>query len=177
MLIQLTSAGEIRTVPPTVPQGTLNRNIAVVLPKSTGAVILRILPPSQKYIPDIICDCSLSDDGLLFVYTALLPKEVTEYAGRAEYQLLLCNSNGETELSCVGSFEVTRGVPTDMPDSAGELSGFTLSQIYALLSSTMGIYDVVSEIGERQLTLEQSLQERIDIYLGDAVSSSLEEEY
>ena len=145
MIIYCDLQGNVSTVPSSVPMGTLLDDIVIMAPQVNATAILKIKPAYQEYIPDIICSPVLNDDHIL-VFDAKIPKSVTKTSGRAEYQVVLKDSSGKTVSSFMGSFNVSRGVLVDMPDSAEDLSDYTLEQVYTMLSNVTMVYNQLANV-------------------------------
>lgn len=155
MVIYVNEKGVVRSIPSSVPQGTVLRSVVVIAPEGAAeTLVLKVFPPSQEKIPDISCTPALDVDGNV-VCTASIPAAVTKYAGKAEYQIFAYNKEKEVFPSKLGSFTVTRGVLTDMPDTAEELGKYSLAQIYSLLADVREYYNLLSQAIGRLGTLEK----------------------
>ena len=163
MIIYLKDNGETYTVPSIIQQGTVLKRVTLITDISmVKTTVLKILPPSQSYLRDIVLYPADSFDGFT-VMTASIPSEVTRYSGRAEYQIQMVDVDGETSCSQTGSFYVMRGIITNMPDSAEELGNYSLSQIYQLLANVLSLYDFFEEL-ENTLKLHgESIQKSSEI--------------
>ena len=120
MIIYSDLAGSVSTVPSSVPMGSALNDIVIVVPQIHATCVLKIKPPNQEYLPDIVCKSAIQKEDNTLIFSATLPKAVTKMAGRAEYQLLLMDADGKRIASEMGTFNVARGVPVDMPDSVDE---------------------------------------------------------
>ena len=142
MIIKADLNGNVSTVPSTIPAGTVLKEVIIITPYTNASVVLRVNPPSQVYIPDIVCKPTITDARNV-VWIAKVPKEVSETSGRVTYQLLLSTESGEGVSMQAGTFNVSRGVISDMPESASDLSTYSLEQIYTMLSSVATVYNMI----------------------------------
>lgn len=136
--------GNVQSVPSSVPMGTILDDVVIIAPHTCAAVILKIKPPYQTYLPDIHCSpvLTVGDDGKnMVVFRATLPKSITTTAGRAEYQVSQTDQSGKTIATYAGSFNVSRGVLVDMPEDVDELSNYSLEEIYRLLSNVSLVFN------------------------------------
>ena len=163
MIIYLKDSGETYTVPSIVQQGAILKRVTVItnIP-ATRTMVLKILPPSQSYLNDIVLYPEEDFEGFT-VMTASIPPEVTKYSGRAEYQIQIINGDGETVCSEVGSFCVIRGIITNMPDSAQELENYSLSQIYQVVANVLSLYDFMDDLENTLKAHGESIQQHSEI--------------
>ena len=131
MIIYCDSGGKVTSVPSTLPFGSAPE-IAIVSQKMAATAILRIKQPNQEYLPDIICTPEVGTDGM--IYRAPLPQSVTNTHGRAEYQVIFVLADGEQVGTYAGTFNVARGVPSDIPSSEDALKDYALLEVYQLLA-------------------------------------------
>lgn len=132
MIIYCDSGGKVTSVPSTLPFGSAPE-IAIVSQKMAATAILKIKQPNQGYLPDIICAPEVGTDGM--IYRAQLPQSVTNTHGRAEYQVIFVLVDGEQVGTYAGTFNVARGVQTDIPTSEEMLKDYAINELYQLLSN------------------------------------------
>lgn len=156
MIIYSDLAGNVSTVPSSVPMGSALNDIVVVVPQIHATCVLKIKPPNQEYLPDIVCKSEIQKGDNTLIFSAKLPKAVTKMMGRAEYQLLLIDADGKGIASEMGSFNVSRGVPVDMPDNVDELGEWSLQNLYEALTAVTAangeIANINGLIGEGDLS-------------------------
>lgn len=134
MVIIVDRDGSVKSVPSSIPQGTSLHGVTIISPYTNASCVLKIKPANEEWIRETLSAAATTADNEGIVFTANLPDTVTETAGRAMYQLSFTYPNGEVIPTNVGSFTVSEGVPYDMPESAEDLSGYTMKEIYTLLS-------------------------------------------
>lgn len=132
MIIYCDSGGKVTSVPSTLPFGSAPE-IAIVTQKMAATAILKIKQPNQEYLPDIICAPEVGTDGMIY-RAPELPKSVTNTHGRAEYQVIFVLADGEQVCTYAGTFNVARGVPSDIPSSEDALKDYALLEVYQLLA-------------------------------------------
>lgn len=132
MIIYCDSGGKVTSVPSTLPFGSAPE-IAIVSQKMAATAILKIKQPNQEYLPDIICTPEVGTDGM--IYRAQPHKSVTNTHGRAEYQVIFVLADGEQVGTYAGTFNVSRGVATDIPTSEEMLKDYAINELYQLLSN------------------------------------------
>jgi hypothetical protein len=118
--------------------GTILDDVVILAPYTCSLVVLKVKPPYQSYLPDIPCApvLTVNEEGQnIVVFKASLPRSITGTAGRADYQIEQTDGNGKVLATFMGTFNVARGVPVDMPDDAEDLSDYSLAQLYTLLSN------------------------------------------
>lgn len=134
MVIIVDREGAVKSVPASIPQGTSLHGVTIISPYTNASCVLKVKPANEEWIRETLSAAATTADNEGVVFTANLPDAVTETAGRAMYQLSFTYPSGEIIPTNVGSFTVSEGVPYDMPESAEDLSGYTLKEIYTLLS-------------------------------------------
>lgn len=150
MIIYCDSGGKVTSLPSSLPFGDELTEITVIAFQMSATAILKIKPPNQEYLPDIICAPALSAEGMA-VYTAKLPKSVTMSEGRCKYQLefVIPEDDGtRKKRSFPGSFLITEGIPTDMDVTEDMLKDYTIDSIYEILSNTKKLFDQLVQIRE-----------------------------
>lgn len=147
MVIKIDSGGQITSVPSSVPMGTILKEVLIIAPQYSATVILRVKPPYQERIPDIVCSPAITSDNIV-VFIAKIPSEVTRWAGRVGYQLLLMDADGEAEATYSGTFNVQDGVPVENPDNVEDLAAYTLEDLYALLTNTTLLHSRITQMND-----------------------------
>ncbi len=149
MIIFCDSGGNVNSVPSTIPFGSALTDITIVAFEMAATAVLKIKPPNQQYPPGIVCT-PVIQDGVV-VYQAKLNKAVTNTFGRCEYQIEFYLQDGdEVPIASTysGSFNVSRGVPVDLPASEELLKDMALENIYAALSSVTRLAEEISALLE-----------------------------
>lgn len=149
MIIFCDSGGNVNSVPSTIPFGSALTDITIVAFEMAATAVLKIKPPNQQYSPGIVCT-PVIQDGVV-VYQAKLNKAVTNTFGRCEYQIEFYLQDGdEVPIASTysGSFNVSRGVPVDLPASEELLKDMALENIYAALSSVTRLAEEISALLE-----------------------------
>ena len=149
MIIFCDSGGNVNSVPSTMPFGSALTDITIVAFEMAATAVLKIKPPNQQYSPGIVC-APVIQDGVV-VYQAKLNKAVTNTFGRCEYQIEFYLQDGD-DVPIVstysGSFNVSRGVPVDLPASEELLKDMALENIYAALSSVTRLAEEITALLE-----------------------------
>lgn len=147
MIIFCDSGGNVNSIPSTIPFGSAQTDITIVAFEMAATAVLRIKPPNQQYAPGIVCT-PVIQDGVV-VYQAKLNKAVTNTFGRCEYQVDFYLQDGDEvpNISTYsGSFNVSRGVPIDLPASEELLKDMALENIYAALSSVTMLAEEIGAV-------------------------------
>lgn len=131
--------GTVTTEPSFVPQGSALADLVVISEHDYAFCTIRLMPPSGKYIPDIVCNFVIKSDDTM-VWTAQLPASATEVSGMVDYQLIFSAQDGTTAGTLRGAFNVPAGVITNMPNSVGDLEQMTVNELYALLGNILAVY-------------------------------------
>lgn len=150
MVIYCDSGGNVKSVPSMVTFGESLTDITIVTPQQSAAVLLKIVPPTGEFLPDMICAPIITDDGIV-IYNVKLHKGVTVAAGRCRYQLEFVGSGEFVDFdeegnefinkgvvkwqSEEGSFNIMQGTNIDLPSSEAALKDYALEQYYALFES------------------------------------------
>lgn len=134
MVIIVSLGGSVKSIPSSVPQGSALHDVTIVSPYTTSSCVLKIKPVSEEWIEDNLAAASVTSDGNGVIFTASIPGSVTETSGRVKYQLEFVAQDGTVVLTEIGSISVTKSIETLVPDSAQDLSQYSLNQIYALMS-------------------------------------------
>lgn len=145
MVIYCDTKGNAISVPSSIPFGSALIDITIIAPQTTAFITLKLKPPTGEYLPDIICSPHLDANGLV-VYSAKLPKNAANMAGRCFYQVESTYSDGEKTPSYKGSFNITSGVLVDMPETVEQLKQHTIDELYQLLTNVATVYLEVSNI-------------------------------
>ena len=162
MIIYCDSGGNISTVPSTIPFGSALTEVVIISPQIGATAELRIKPPNGVYLPPIVCAPKINSDGLM-VYHAKLPKNVASARGRATYQLKFTLSDGSQLSSYSGSFNISAGVPVDIPETVEELGETSIENLLASLSSLastiLSLKNIEDRIGvdEKLETVSQTI--------------------
>lgn len=147
MIFNCDMRGRVESVPSSVPLGSIIEDVVIIAPHSCATILLKIKPPTQDYLPDIICTPVIrtDDNGKnIVVFRATLPKSITRVAGKAEYQIMQFDGSGDQiATTYIGSFNVSRGVLVEMPESAEDLEEYTLTQIYQVISNVSLVYNAI----------------------------------
>lgn len=138
MILSVQGNGNVKCIPSHIVQGSFIHEITIVAPFINTTCVLKLKPPSEKWIEDIVMAPTMTADGQGAIFTASIPGSVATTAGRLLYHLEFVGGNGESVSSESGNINVLPGVITDVPDTVGDLSRYSLNQIYALLSRISG---------------------------------------
>lgn len=138
MIFSVQENGDVKSIPSHITQGSFVHGVTVVAPFVNVTCILRLKPPSEEWLDDIVMAPTLTTDGRGAIFTGSIPDKVSTVAGRLLYSLEFVGRDGESVSSESGSINVLPGVITDMPNSVEDLSRYSLNQIYALLASVNG---------------------------------------
>lgn len=149
MIITVDGEKRVASVPATVPQGTNLSQVTIIAPFINSTCVLKIRPPSQEWMEEIICQPALSYEKNCLIWTVNIPDIATAYAGRTDYQLSFIGKNGERFPTFSGSITVSRGIPVSIPNSAEELSDYTINDIYIMLSNVTSLYNITDSHGDR----------------------------
>lgn len=75
--------GTVTTEPSFVSQGSALADLVVISEHDYAFCTIRLMPPSGKYIPDIVCNFVIKSDDTM-VWTAQLPASATEVSGMVD---------------------------------------------------------------------------------------------
>lgn len=162
MIIKIDSGGHISTVPSSVPMGTIMKEVLIIGPAYSATAVLRVKPPYQERLPDIICEPSINDANFV-VFSARLPAAVTRWAGRVGYQVIYTDASGEVQATFSGTFNVQDGVPVENPESVEDLGDYSMEDLYKLLTNATLLHNRITELnalvglGEELETEKQSV--------------------
>ena len=145
MIIYCDTKGIATSVPSSVPFGASLFDITIMTPKTSATVILKLKPPTGEYLPDIVCTPTFDSEGMS-VFIARLPKNATNVSGRCTYQIEYKYGTNEQLTSFEGSFNVSRGVLVDMPETVEQLKQSTIDEIYSMLSNVTLVYREISNV-------------------------------
>lgn len=158
MILYVNENGDVRSVPSYITQGSFVREVSVVAPFVNAMCILRLKPPSEEWLEDIVMAPAFTADGKGAVFTGPIPGAVTTVAGRLLYQIEFVGDDGKSLSSERGSINILPGVISDMPDSVGDLSQYSLKQIYALLSRISGnVIGLKKSVGDMMTSVPVSV--------------------
>ena len=149
MILNCDLKGNVVSIPSSVPLGTILEDVLILAPHTCSMVILKVKPPYQEYLEDIPCHpvITVDENGKnIIVFKANLPRSVTLTAGRTDYQILQTDSAGKAVATYMGTFNVARGVISNMPGSVEELEGKTISEFYSLLSDVSLVQTMLKTI-------------------------------
>ncbi|MBR2906810.1 MAG: hypothetical protein IKC26_02040 [Clostridia bacterium] len=139
----------MKSIPSHIKQGSFEHLVTVVAPFVNTTCILRLKPPSEEWLDDIVMTPTLTTDGEGAIFTGTIPDKVTALAGRLLYSLEFVGGDGESVSSESGSINVLPGVDTNIPDSAADLSQYSMNQIYALLAKVNGnVFGLAKTVGD-----------------------------
>ena len=147
MIIYCENNGNVTTTPSTLPFGSALRDITIIAPQTSASVVLKIKPPNGEYLPDIVGTPFISKENVV-LFSVKLPKAVANKAGRVEYQLFFNTSDGEVIPTFIGSFNVSKGVPSDMPGSVEQLGELSIENLYEVLSRCTEIALMTANLNE-----------------------------
>lgn len=145
MVIKIDSGGQITSVPSSVPMGTILKDVMIIAPQYSATAVLRVKPPYQERLPDIVCVPAINDANFV-VFTARIPAEVTRWAGRVGYQLIFTDADGEATATFAGTLNVQDGVAVENPESAEDLGAYTMEDLYQLLTNATLLHSRITEL-------------------------------
>ena len=134
ILFEIDSQGYVTSTPSLIPQGMALSDIVIITESDYELVTLRLIPPSGRYIPDVVCTPVKTQDKSATLWQALLPAEASAMHGVLTYQIFRRNVQGRVIPTQEGSLTVQRGVISDMPESVEHLGTYSIESLYTLLS-------------------------------------------
>lgn len=134
ILFEVDAQGYVRSTPSLIPQGMALSDIVIITESDYELVTLRLIPPSGRYIPDVICTPVKTQDKSATLWQALLPAEAAAMHGVLTYQIFRRNTQGRVIPTQEGALTVQRGVISDMPENVGHLETYSIESLYNLLS-------------------------------------------
>ena len=134
ILFEIDSQGYVRSTPSLIPQGMALSDIVIITESDYELVTLRLIPPSGRYIPDVVCTPVKTQDKSATLWQALLPAEAAAMHGVLTYQIFRRNAQGRVIPTQEGALTVQRGVISDMPENVEHLETYSIESLYNLLS-------------------------------------------
>ena len=134
ILFEIDSQGYVTSTPSLIPQGMALSDIVIITESDYELVTLRLIPPSGRYIPDVVCTPVKTQNKSATLWQAILPAEAAAMHGVLTYQIFRRNVQGRVIPTQEGSLTVQRGVISDMPESVEHLGTYSIESLYNLLS-------------------------------------------
>lgn len=134
ILFEIDSQGYVRSTPSLIPQGMALSDIVIITESDYELVTLRLIPPSGRYIPDVVCTPVKTQDKSANLWQAILPAEAAAMHGVLTYQIFRRNVQGRVTPTQEGALTVQRGVISDMPENVEHLETYSIESLYNLLS-------------------------------------------
>lgn len=134
ILFEIDSQGYVRSTPSLIPQGMSLSDIVIITESDYELVTLRLIPPSGRYIPDVVCTPVKSQNKSATLWQAILPAEAAAMHGVLTYQIFRRNVQGRVIPTQEGALTVQRGVISDMPENVEHLETYSIESLYNLLS-------------------------------------------
>jgi hypothetical protein len=154
ILFEVKSDGTVRSTPSRVPQGSSLADLVVVTEADYALVTMHLVPPSFEIIEDIQFTPTKTAGNRL--WQANLPPSASITNGRLRYQIFLHFADGRVIPTAANSVEILAGVISNMPETAEDLSDYSIQGVYRLLSS---IYSVTEQNSEKLETIDKRLDE------------------
>lgn len=149
MIFSVQENGDVKSIPSHITQGSFVHRVTVIAPFVNTTCILRLKPPSEEWLDDVVMTPTFTTDGRGAIFTGSIPDKAVTVAGRLLYHLEFVGRDGGSISSESGSINVLPGVITDIPDSAEDLSQYSLNQIYALLARVNGnVFGLAKTVGD-----------------------------
>lgn len=150
-MIILLQGNNVQAVPAYIQQGTGGEDVTIITPPLTEQLVLKVTPPSRMQISDIYCTKQFGKTTAEGneIYTCKLPAEVTQYNGKALYQLCHIAPDGKTTRAEVGSFTIQKGIISEMPTSLEDLAQKSIDELYAILATYQAKAQQVQDIEEK----------------------------
>ena len=134
ILFEVDAQGYVRSTPSLIPQGMALSDIVIITESDYELVTLRLIPPSGRYIPDVVCTPVKTQDKSATLWQAILPAEAAAMHGVLTYQIFRRNVQGRVIPTQEGALTVQRGVISDMPENVEHLETYSIESLYNLLS-------------------------------------------
>lgn len=135
ILFEIDSQGYVRSTPSLIPQGMSLSDIVIITESDYELVTLRLIPPSGRYIPDVVCTPVKTQNKSATLWQAILPAEAAAMHGVLTYQIFRRNVQGRVIPTQEGALTVQRGVISDMPESVEHLGTYSIDSLYHLLTA------------------------------------------
>jgi hypothetical protein len=181
ILFEIDSQGYVKSTPSLIPQGMALSDIVILTESDYELVTLRLIPPSGRYIPDVVCTPVKTQDKSATLWQAILPAEASAMHGVLTYQIFRRNVQGRVIPTQEGALTVQRGVISDMPENVEHLGTYSIESLYNLLteihakdedhdrgidknaSDIADLDERVDEIGEKVEDHEESITRLFEI--------------
>lgn len=134
ILFEVDAQGYVRSTPSLIPQGMSLSDIVIITESDYELVTLRLIPPSGRYIPDVVCTSVKPQNKSANLWQAILPAEAAAMHGVLTYQIFRRNVQGRVIPTQEGALTVQRGVISDMPKNVEHLETYSIESLYNLLS-------------------------------------------
>lgn len=134
ILFEVDAQGYVRSTPSLIPQGMSLSDIVIITESDYELVTLRLIPPSGRYIPDVVCTPVKTQNKSANLWQAILPAEAAAMHGVLTYQIFRRNVQGRVTPTQEGALTVQRGVISDMPENVEHLETYSIESLYNLLS-------------------------------------------
>ena len=133
ILFEVDAQGYVTSTPSLIPQGMALSDIVIITESDYELVTLRLIPPSGRYIPDVVCTPVKTQNKSATLWQALLPAEAAAMHGVLTYQIFRRNAQGRVIPTQEGALNVQRGVISDMPENVEHLGKYSIDSLYTLL--------------------------------------------
>lgn len=134
ILFEIDSQGYVRSTPSLIPQGMALSDIVIITESDYELVTLRLIPPSGRYIPDVVCTPVKPQNKSATLWQAILPAEAAAMHGVLTYQIFRRNVQGRVIPTQEGALTVQRGVISDMPENVEHLGKYSIDSLCTLLT-------------------------------------------
>ena len=160
ILFEVKSDGTVSSTPSRIPQGSSLADLVVVTEADYALVTMHLVPPSFEIIEDIQFTPTKTAGNRL--WQANLPPSASITSGRLRYQIFLHFADGRVISTAENSVEILAGVISNMPETAEDLSDYSIQGVYRLLSS---IYSVTEQNSEKLETIDNRLDDLDEVQL------------
>lgn len=134
ILFEVDAQGYVRSTPSLIPQGMSLSDIVIITESDYELVTLRLIPPSGRYIPDVVCTPVKPQNKSANLWQAILPAEAAAMHGVLTYQIFRRNVQGRVIPTQEGALTVQRGVISDMPENVEHLGKYSIDSLCTLLT-------------------------------------------